>query len=207
MQVWLSLRFCLTSSVSDASLLDKNPFIFQFDSKNQIDEEEEYCEDAGGEDTEAGKEANLEPSLSVSGTVTMVSSVTANLNSFVSDASPLDLLSSSTVALSSSDVLSTRFHREIHVESYCEFIALNKSNFCSCQLGIVSTISLWKDGPGRSWSELWPPDFLWCWNDLLKLLIFMIFLNVIFFGANFMFCNVPSSWQNIENILGFWRKS
>ena len=160
----LSVAANLTSSVSDASLLDKNPFIFQFDIKNQVDEEEEHCKDDGGEEIEAGKVANLEPSLSVSGTVTKVLSVTANLNSFVSDASPLDLysflLSSPTVALSSSVVLSTNFYREIHVENYFELIALHESNFCSCQLWIVSKISLWKDRPVRSWSELWPPDFL-----------------------------------------------
>ena len=152
----------LTSSVTDAYLLDKNPFTFKLNIKNQIDGEEENCEDAVGEDIEAEKVANLEPSLS--GTVSLVLSFTANLHSFVSDASSLDLykflFSSSTAALSRSVVLSISFYRKIHVKSYCELISLNESDFCSCQLWIVSTISVWKDRPGRSWSERWPPDFL-----------------------------------------------
>ena len=70
--------------------LDKNIFTFQYDIKNQVGGEEEHWKDVVVDDIEAGKVANLEPSVSAGVTVTKVLSVAANLTSSVSDASLLD---------------------------------------------------------------------------------------------------------------------
>ena len=59
--------------------IGKNPFTFKFDIKNQVGGEEERWEDVVVDDIEAGKVANLEPSVSAGVTVTKVLNVPANL--------------------------------------------------------------------------------------------------------------------------------